>query len=123
MPMTPKALVPMAHVRSVRRAVDFYRKLGFEEGNTHTPEGQTEPVWAWLQSGGAQLMLAAATAPVEPEKQAVLFYLYCDDVAAFREQLVQAGVEAGPIRSPFYAPRGEFRVVDPDGYVLMISHT
>jgi hypothetical protein len=68
-------------------------------------------------------MLAAATEPVEPDEQAVLFYVYCDDVARFREQLVQEGVEAGPIQSPFYAPRGEFRVVDPDGYVLMITHT
>jgi hypothetical protein len=32
-------------------------------------------------------------------------------------------VDAGPIQSPFWAPRGEFRVIDPDGYVLMISHT
>jgi catechol 2,3-dioxygenase-like lactoylglutathione lyase family enzyme len=121
--MTPKSLVPMAHVRNVRGAVEFYRKLGFELGNTHTPEGQPEPVWAWLRSGGAQLMLAAATEPVEPDKQAVLFYIYCDDVARFRDQLVQAGVEAGPIQHPFWAPRGEFRVVDPDGYVLMITHT
>ena len=121
--MTPKALVPMAHVRNVRRALEFYRKLGFEEGNTHTPEGGSEPVWAWLRSGGAQVMLAAATEPVDTGKQAVLFYVYCDDVARFREQLVQAGVEAGPIEHPFWAPRGEFRVVDPDGYVLMISHT
>ena len=44
MPMTPKALVPLAHVRNVRRAVEFYRKLGFEEGNIHTPEGQAERV-------------------------------------------------------------------------------
>lgn len=117
------SLVPMAHVRSVERSIAFYRLLGFEEGNRHTPEGQAEPVWVWLRSGGAQLMLAAATEPVEPEKQAVLFYVYCDDVAGFREQLIRAGVEAGPIRSPFYAPRGEFRVEDPDGYVLMITHT
>ena len=48
-------------------------------------------------------MLAAAREPVEPDKQAVLFYIYCDDVAGFRAQLVQAGVEAGPIQSPFYA--------------------
>ena len=95
--MKPASLVPMAHVRSVERSVAFYRLLGFEEGNRHTPEGQAEPVWAWLRSGRAQLMLAAATEPVEPEKQAVLFYLYCDDVAAFREQLLQAGVEARPI--------------------------
>jgi hypothetical protein len=24
---------------------------------------------------------------------------------------------------PFYAPRGEFRLTDPDGYTLMITHT
>jgi hypothetical protein len=52
-----------------------------------------------------------------------LFYLYCPEVAAFREQLIQAGVDVGPIQYPFYAPRGEFRIVDPDGYVLMITHT
>jgi hypothetical protein len=26
------------------------------------------------------------------------------------------------ITTPFYAPRGEFRLVDPDGYCLMITH-
>ena len=123
MTMSPKSLVPMAHVGRVNRSIEFYRKLGFEVGNTHAPEGQTEPVWAWLRSGDAQLMLAEAGEPVEPDKQAVLFYLYCDDVAAFREQLLQSGVDAGPIQNPFWSPRGEFRVVDPDGYVLMVSHT
>jgi hypothetical protein len=68
-------------------------------------------------------MLAQASEPVDPEKQAVLFYVYCPDVAAFRRMLIDAGVDAGPIQSPFYAPRGEFRVTDPDGYVLMITHT
>jgi hypothetical protein len=49
--------------------------------------------------------------------------VYCDDVPAFRSALLAAGVEAGPISQPFYNPRGEFRVTDPDGYVLMITHT
>jgi hypothetical protein len=62
--MQPKSLVPMAQVRSVTRSVEFYRKLGFEEGNTHTPEGRAEPVWAWLRSGEAQLMLGEAGEPV-----------------------------------------------------------
>jgi uncharacterized glyoxalase superfamily protein PhnB len=113
----------MAHVRSVRHSVEFYRKLGFVEGNTHTPESGNEPVWAWLTSGGAQLMLAQAVEPVDPEKQAVLFYVYSPDVAAFRSMLVESGVNAGPITHPFYAPRGEFRIADPDGYVLMVTHT
>ena len=121
--MTLKALVPMAHVRSVPRSIDFYRKLGFVEGNTHTPEGGREPVWAWLTSGGAQIMLALASELVDPEKQAVLFYVYAPDVEAFRSTLIEAGVDAGPIQHPFYAPRGEFRVTDPDGYVLMVTHT
>jgi len=37
--------------------------------------------------------------------------------------LVECGVNAGPIQYPFYAPGGEFRVTDPDGYVLMVTHT
>ncbi len=117
------SLVPLAHVQSVTRSVEFYRKLGLGVGNTHTPEGCVEPVWAWLTSGGAQLMLAQAGEPVDPEKQAVLFYVYCRDVAAFRSALIDAGVDAGPGHYPFYAPRGEFRVADPDGYVLMVTHT
>jgi hypothetical protein len=98
--MTLKSLVPLAHVQSVRRSVEFYRKLGFVEGNTHTPEGGTEPVWAWLTAGGAQLMLAEAGEPVDPEKQAVLFYVYSSDVAGFRNMVIEAGVKAGPIHIP-----------------------
>ena len=121
--MALRSLVPMAFVQSVRRSIAFYAKLGFEAGNTHTPEGGDEPVWAWLQSGGAHIMLARASEPVEPGKQAVLFYIYSPDVADFRRRLIDADVEAGPIQFPFYAPGGEFRVTDPDGYVLMITHT
>src|SRR5262245_49795351 len=117
------SLVPLAHVQSVKRSIEFYRKLGFVEGNTHRPEGQTEPVWAWLKSGGAHLMVAEAHKPVEPEKHAVLFYVYCENVAEFRTRLLESGVDAGPIAHPFYAPGGEFRVTDPDGYVLMVTHT
>ena len=121
--MNPRALVPLAHVESVRRASEFYQKLGFAVENTHTPEGGAEPVWAWLVSGGAQLMLAEADGPVDPGPQRVLFYLYTDDVAAFRDRVIAAGVAAGPIRQPFFSPRGEFQITDPDGYVLMVSHT
>jgi hypothetical protein len=119
-----RSLVPMAHVRSVPDAIALYRKLGFEVGNTFCPQGTTDPTWAWLESeGGAKLMLALADEPVIAGQQAVLFYLYCDDVASTRAHLEESGVPVGPIEYPFYAPRGEFRVHDPDGYVLMITHT
>jgi catechol 2,3-dioxygenase-like lactoylglutathione lyase family enzyme len=118
-----RSLVPMAHVRNVEQSIEFYRKLGFEVGGDFVPQGRDTLSWAWLESGGANLMLALADEPVVPDQQAVLFYLYCDDVPATRFRLQEAGVVAGPIEYPFYAPRGEFRVTDPDGYVLMITHT
>jgi hypothetical protein len=122
--MRVRSLVPMAFVASVSRSIEFYEKLGFEIGNTHAPEGETEPVWAWLKTpGGAQMMVAKASEPVDPKEQAVLFYVYCNDVLRYREDLLAAGVEAGDVSYPFYAPRGEFRVTDPDGYALMITHT
>jgi len=121
--MSLASLIPLAHVRDVKRSMAFYGKLGFVEGKTHTPEGGTEPVWAWIKSGGAHLMLAKASEAVDPAEQAVLFYVYCDDVGVFRSKLIEDGVDAGPVQHPFYAPRGEFRVTDPDGYVLMITHT
>ena len=119
----PRSLVPFAHVKSVPDSVAFYGKLGFEVRNTFQPAGESEPVWAYLESGRAQLMLAKADGPFDADQQAVLFYIYCDDVAATRAELEQAGIGVGKIAHPFYAPRGEFRVQDPDGYVLMFMHT
>jgi hypothetical protein len=68
-------------------------------------------------------MVAKVSEPVVPSQQTVLFYVYCDDLPPMRERLIAEGIEAGPIAYPFYAPRGEFRIQDPDGYVLMITHT
>jgi hypothetical protein len=113
----------MAQVKSVPASIVFYRRLGFEVVNTFTPPEEEEPSWANLSSHRAQLMLALADEPVIPSQQAVLFYTYCDDVTALREHLIAEGIEAGPIRCPFYALRGEFRIQDPDGYVIMVTHT
>lgn len=118
-----RSLVPMAFVASVPRSIDFYAKLGFDVGNTFKPERAPEPSWAWLQSRDASFMVARASEPVIASQQAVLFYLYVDDVASKHAELTAAGVSCGAITFEFYAPRGEFRVHDPDGYVLMITHT
>ena len=40
------SLVPMFHVESVPRSIEFYGKLGFVVGNTFTPPDQKEPIWA-----------------------------------------------------------------------------
>ena len=118
-----KALVPMAHVASVPRSIAFYAKLGFTTDNTFTPPGRQEPVWAWLKAGGANLMVTLADGPIDDSQQGILFYMYTPDVKAYRETLVAAGVEAGPIQHRFYAERGEFRFTDPDGDVLLAMNT
>ena len=123
MPGSVRALVPMVHVRSVSASIAFYARLGFEVDNTFAPTGDEDPSWAYLGSDRAQLMLSKADEPVVAGQQGVLFYVYCDDVPALRERLVGDGVAAGPIAHPFYAPDGEFRIEDPDGYVIMVTHT
>ncbi|MCA9201324.1 MAG: hypothetical protein KDA87_27475, partial [Planctomycetales bacterium] len=64
-----------------------------------------------------------ATATVVPDQQAVLFYLYFSDVTSKHQELLEAGISAGDLCFPFYCPQGEFRVTDPDGYIVMCTHT
>jgi predicted enzyme related to lactoylglutathione lyase len=110
----------MAHVADVRKSVEFYQLLGFEVKNTFEHDGQLQ--WAWLQNGGADLMLARSGRPMNPGAQDVLFYMYAPDVAAYRAELEAKGVKVGPMKYPFYSPRGEFRVDDVDGYTVFVSH-
>lgn len=119
-----RSFVPMIHVASVARSIGFYAVLDFRATNVHhVPACGDDPVWAWMQSpGGAQFMLVQADLPIDDTVQGVLFYVYCDDLVAMRERILAAGVQAGEIAHPFYRPKGEFRIADPDGYALMITH-
>lgn len=117
-----KRIVAMAFVADVARAAAFYEQLGFSVANSVMPTDTSVPIWAWLESGEAALMVSQAGEPVIPEQQAVLFYLYVADVPATHAELAAKGLNPGPITLPFYAPQGEFRLVDPDGYCLMITH-
>jgi catechol 2,3-dioxygenase-like lactoylglutathione lyase family enzyme len=116
-----RSLVPLAHVADMRASIAFYGKLGFTVVNRVVPDGEDLPNWVWLQAERAELMLARASEPVAADRQTVLFYTYCDDVAATHAALAAAGLEVGPIARPFYNPGGEFRLADPDGYVLYVA--
>ena len=116
------SLVPMAHVADIGASLAFYERLGFAVQGSFTPPGDAAPSWVSLRSGRAELMLARASEPVVAAQQAVLFYVYCADVAAMHARLAAAGVAVSPIATPFFNPKGEFRAVDPDGYVVMVTH-
>ena len=121
-------LVPMIHVADVARSAAFYRLLGFDIGNFVPRQGPMH--WAWLYGPkapdwkrGPNLMLTRTGRPLDPGVQDVLFYLYAADLEALRSELLAAGITAGAISYPDYLPEGEFRVLDPDGYVLMIAQS
>jgi hypothetical protein len=78
-------------------------------------------VWAALESSDARIMLAFADAPIDPGEQAVLFYLYTDDLHSLQQHLRARGAKAGPIRHGTPGPKQEMRLRDPDGYCLMIA--
>ena len=116
-----RSLVAFIHVADVRRSIEFYAHLGFNVANTVVPKGQAAPVWAWLESENANLMVGLADGPVDASQQAVLFYAYFDDIEQTHAALLALGHSPGEIRYPFYMPNGECRLQDPDGYVLMLA--
>jgi len=116
-----RGLVPMAHVLDVLRSIEFYRQLGFSTRNQLEHDGNL--VWAWMESGRAHLMLTRSNGVINSEEQAVLFYLYAPDVAAYRAELIERGMAVGPITHPPYMPEGEIRIEDPDGYVLLVGQS
>jgi len=119
---TTSNLVGMAHVEDVQRSADFYSQMGFRIVSTFKNDaGVLHGVD--LRSGDAALMLTKADARVIAAEQTVLFYLYTDGLAALREQLLGSGVAVSEVSYPFYMEKGEIRVADPDGYVLLIGQS
>jgi catechol 2,3-dioxygenase-like lactoylglutathione lyase family enzyme len=122
-PSPPKqrvsGLVPFVHVEDVERSIAFYYHLGFIVASVYKYRGTS--VWAELRSEGAELMVSTDGDSIDPAGQGVLFYLYSDDLAALREQLLTDGIEVGEIVDGTPGPPQEMRLTDPDGYVLMVA--
>ena len=114
-------LIPMAHVANVQHSVDFYKLLGMELRGSLKASDSSELRWAHVACEQAHLMFARASGPIVSGQQAVLFYLYSPDLIALREHLIAAGVSVSPVTYPDYMPKGEVRLEDPDGYVLLIG--
>jgi catechol 2,3-dioxygenase-like lactoylglutathione lyase family enzyme len=115
-------LVPMLPVRDVTRTIAFYEQLGFKVGNTHTPDGESAPVWAWLYNGQAHLMINRAEGSIEATHHSAALWIYSKDVKAAHALLESRGLEVGEISYPPYNAGGEFHVHDPDGYAVFIAH-
>jgi hypothetical protein len=88
-------LVPFVHVEDVERSIAFYHQLGFLVASVYRYRGTS--VWAELRSEGAELMVSTDGDSIDPAGQGVLFYLYSDDLAALRGQLLANGIHVGEI--------------------------
>jgi len=111
----------MAHVANVQHSVDFYKLLGMELRGSLKASDSSELRWAHVACEQAHLMFARASGPIVSSEQAVLFYLYSPNLVALREHLLAAGVSVSNITYPEYMTKGEIRLEDPDGYVLLIG--
>jgi hypothetical protein len=141
MPPSVHRLVPFAHVASVDAALSFYALLGFEPQHVlKDPSGRA--FWAMAESGDdaakAEIMFAQSSGPINAAQQAVLFYMYTKDVEALRRHLLSRGVRDGGrysgaasphdapgmvyhVSHPAHMPAGELRVVDPNGYIILVG--
>lgn len=130
-------LVPFVHVADVEASLHFYSLLGFATQRS-MQDGAGRTFWARARSGVGEIMFARADGPVDSAQQAVLFYMYSDDVVALRKHLLACGVhdgaafhgQPGPnggrcvvfeVMRPHYMPAGELRVSDPDAYCILIG--
>ncbi len=59
-------------------------------------------------------LLTRADPQVDATAQGVLFYLYYADVEAAHAQAEADGLNPSSMSHPFYCPKGEFRLTDPD---------
>jgi hypothetical protein len=122
--MTAKvaSLIPMVHVADVQRSVDFYRLLGMEiRGSLRNAAGKLQ--WVHLGCDRAEAMFTIASEPVIAHQQAVLFYLYSPQLVELREHLLSHAVKVSEVSYPSYMPKGEIRIEDLDGYVLLIGQS
>jgi catechol 2,3-dioxygenase-like lactoylglutathione lyase family enzyme len=95
------------------RAVEFYRKLGFQQNHS-------SPDFATFVAGSGYLNLVRASDETEWSWWGrVIFHV--DDVDAHYERALAAGLE--PEAPPRDAPWGEryFHVIDPDGHELSFA--
>lgn len=114
-------LVPFVHVADLQRSITFYELLGFEVRDTYEVDGELN--WVALQHAHARIMLQLASAPIDPHQQAILFYLYAEDLDGLRDHLLSHGLRVGPIRDGSPGPEREMKIGDPDGYCLMIAES
>ena len=131
MPLHFTGLVPLLQVFDMAESIRFYRDLLGFEIVSHSPEIEAAEGryihWAWLRSGGAEVMLNTAyDAGERPSSREghrwrghedTGLFIGCPDVDGAYDYLRSKGLA---VDRPVVAPYGmkQLYVRDPDGYSL-----
>jgi hypothetical protein len=123
MAVTFERVAPVLPVRSVARALERYRQLGFA-GSAYCEPGvssEEDPIYGFIRWGSVELHLSRFR-ELDPKTTTSVCYLYVDDADALHALWSAAGVE-GRLRSPSDTPYGlrEFGYADPDGNLLRVG--
>jgi hypothetical protein len=115
-----KRVSPILPVRSVKSALDHYRKLGFTADAYGETSGD-EPIYAFVSAGAVELHLALCR-ELDPKTNTSGCYLYVADANVVFASWKSAAVE-GRFEEPRDQPYGlrEFAHVDPDGNLLRVG--
>jgi hypothetical protein len=114
-----RSCTPVLYVTDVPDSVRFYALLGFVE-----QVAGTDAQWrySYLKCDALGLLLAGGGMPSHGgDAGPVTLYLQVVDVAAMVEALREAGVPVEHLGYPDHAPGGEAKVVDPDGFGVMLG--
>ena len=131
MPLHLTGLVPLLQVFDMPESISFYRDLLGFEIVSHSPEIEASEGryfhWAWLRSGGAEVMLNTAydagerpssrEAPRWRGHEDTGLFIGCPDIVGAYDYLRSKGLA---VDRPVVAPYGmkQLYVRDPDGYSL-----
>ncbi len=115
-------LIPTTHVADVAASLRFYERLGFVEDGRFEPDGTL--AWASMHAvrvRAARIMFERSHGPLDPAAQAVYFYCWTDAISSLHARLTADGLTPSPITHPAHMRDGEFRLTDPDGYLLIVG--
>lgn len=123
MPVAFERVAPVLPVRDVARALERYRRLGFE-GSAYGEPGKSaddDPIYGFLAWGPVEIHLARAR-ELDPKASTSACYLYVDDADALHAAWSTANVE-GELRAPVDTPYGlrELVFIDADGNLLRVG--
>jgi hypothetical protein len=116
-------VAPVLPVRDVAKALERYRRLGFQAQAYVEPGQRTEenPRYGYLRWGPVEIHLTGYDA-LDASKTTSACFLFVEDADALYAAWSATGVE-GRLREPADTPYGmrEFFYVDPDGNLLRVG--